>query len=139
MLLVALFRIVTLVAGLRIVVATLPSGDVERVAFFETDDGVRAVVEHTIASADVTQRKERFLPRGRYSWHIDEEHRSVLMAPPGRATGVVRQAFVLSAWIDATPDPYAPPHPVEAFRFYAPSRDAAESMKNQLRRALRPN
>lgn len=138
MFLVALLRLAPILMATRFMVATLPSGDVERVGFFETEKGVRAIIEHTTTTADVTQRKEQFLPRGRYAWHIDEEHRSVILAPPGRPTGMVRQAYVLSAWIDATPDPKVDPHPMEVFRFYAPSREAAESMRNGLRRALKP-
>ena len=138
MLFLALLRIAPLVVKLNLVVATLPSGDIERVAFFEEDAGVLAVVEHTIVSADVTQRKEQFLKRGRYAWRIEEEHRSVLMTTPGRKTGVVRQAYVLTALKDTSARATDAPRPVEAFHFYTPNRAAAESLRNRLRRALAP-
>lgn len=138
MLFLALLRIAPLIVRLNILVATLPSGDIERVAFFEQDDGVLAVTEHTIVTADVTQRKSQLLKRGRYAWRIEEEHRSVLMTTPGRKTGVVRQAYVLTALKDVSQRVTDAPRPVEAFHFYAPSRAAAESLRNRLRRALAP-
>ena len=62
----------------------------------------------------------------------------MLMAEPGRPTGVVRRAFVLSGIVDATPNPNSPPQPTVAFQFYAPSHEVAEAMRDRLKKALAP-
>lgn len=132
----ALSKLAPLLASLHLVVATLPSGDIERTAFREELDGVHATVEHTSVRTGERTVERRLLPRGHYGWHIDEEHRSVIAAEEGHPTGVVRRAFVLSAWVDATPNPNVAPHPVEAFSFYAPTREAAEELRERLKKAL---
>ena len=136
MLPLALLKLPPLVASLHLVVATLPSGDVERAMFKEGMEGVRVTVEHQSARTGDRTLERHLLPRGHYGWHIDEEHRSVIAAEPGRPTGLVRRAFVLSAWVDATPNPTVDPHPTQAFAFYAPSREAAEGLRERLKKAL---
>lgn len=139
MLPLALLKLPTLVASLHLIVATLPSGDVERAMFKEEAEGVRATLEHRSVHTGERTIERLLLPRGRYGWRIDEEHRSVIAARAGRPTGVVRRAFVLSAWIDATPNPNDVPHPTQAFAFYAPTREAAEELRARLKRALGTN
>ena len=135
MLPIALLKVAPLVLSLGIVAATLPNGDVERSLFRDVPGGVQALVEHETRTGD--KRLERsLLPRGRYGWRIEEVRRTILMAVPGRPTGVVRQAYQLTAWVDATPNPLVEPHPVRAFSFYASSRKAAEKLRDRLNRAL---
>ncbi|RYG24641.1 hypothetical protein EON82_09990 [bacterium] len=134
----SILKIAPLVAAMRIVVTVLPGGDIERVAFTETEDGVQAIVERAIARTDVTTRRRQFLRRARYTWRIDEERRSVLLAPPGQPTGVQRRAYSVAGWLDISQRATDPPRPFEVFRFYAPSRVAADELRDRLRRALRP-
>jgi hypothetical protein len=134
----SILKLAPFVAAMRIVVTTLPSGDIERVAFTETPDGVQAVVEQTAVRADITTRRQQFLRRGRYTWKIDEEHRTILMAPPGQPTGIIRSAYSVAGWLDLSRTATDPPRPTEMFRFYAPDREAAEALRDRLRRALRP-
>lgn len=133
-----ILKLAPLVAAMRIVVTTLPNGDVERVAFLESEDGVQATVERSATRADVTTRRQQFLRRANYTWRIDEEHRSVLMAPPGQPTGIIRRAYSIAGWLDLSRRAIDPPRPTEMFRFYAPTREGAEALRDRLRRALRP-
>ncbi len=121
---------------MNILTAVLPNGDTERSLFRETPKGVEATVELESASSGQKTLQRRLLAPGRYGWRIEEERRTVLMAAPGRPTGTIRRAFALSAWVDATPSPNAPPTPVEAFHFYAPTREAAEALRDRLKKAL---
>lgn len=132
-----LFTIARQIAGLGLVVATLPNGDVDRTLFLSVSDGLRAIVEHQIARSDVRQVESHVLPRGRYDWHIDEERRTVLFAAPGRPEGTVRRAFVLSAWVNARPDA-RDPVPAEVFRIYVGTREDAEALRKRLADALKP-
>ena len=134
---VALLKAASLVSALGIVAVTLPNGDVERYLFRDVPEGVEVATEHLDAGTNVRNLDRRLLPRGRYGWHIDEERRSIVLAAPGSTPGVVRRAFVLSAWIDLTPDPLVAPHPTQAFSFYAPTRKAAEALRSRLEKALR--
>ena len=136
MLPVALLRVAPLIAALHIVMAILPNGDVERSVFRDVPEGVQATVEHRSVENGEKLLHKTLLLRGRYGWRIEEEHRSILMATPGRPTGVVRRTYVLSAWVDATPNPNAPPTPTLAFQFYAPSREAAEALRDRLKDGL---
>lgn len=131
-----LLKIAPLVAAMQIVVATLPSGDVESVRFVETEDGVQALVSRKLVRSDTTTKREQFLKRGRYTWKIEEEHRIILMAPPGQPTGLVRQAFAVAGWIDNSRLADDAPHPVEVFRFYAPTKEAALAMRDRLKKGL---
>ena len=133
---VALLKAASLVSALGIVAATLPNGDVERYLFRDVPEGVQVAVERLDARTNVKNLERRLLPRGRYGWHIDEERRSVILAAPGSTPGVVRRAYVLSAWIDLTPDPLVAPHPRQAFSFYAPTRKDAEALRDRLGKAL---
>lgn len=133
---IALLRVAPLVAALKIMTAVLPNGDIERAVFRPVANGVESVVELQSAETGLKSVRRQLLPLGRYGWRIEEEHRSVLMAAPGRPTGTVRRAFLLSAWVDATPSPNAPPNPVEAFHFYAPTREVAEALRDQLKADL---
>ncbi len=131
-----LLKLAPLVAALQVVVATLPNGDVESVRFIESPDGVQALVSRKLVRSDVTTKREQFLKRGRYTWKIEEEHRTILMAPPGQPTGLVRQAFAVAGWIDNSRFAEDAPHPVEVFRFYAPTKEAALAMRERLRKEL---
>ena len=133
---VAFLQAASLVFGLGIVAVTLPNGDVERYLFRDVPEGVQVAVEHLDARTNVRNLERRLLPRGRYGWHIDEERRTVILAASGSTPGLVRRAYVLSAWIDATPDPLVAPHPKEAFRFYAPTRKDAERLRDRLGKSL---
>lgn len=134
----ALAYLPSLVAGLRLVVATLPSGDVERALFVEAGGGLKAIVERRSSRTDVVTYRRENLPKGRYTWRIEEVRRSVLMAPPGQPTGVVRRAYEVSGWVDLSRRATDPPRPTQAFRFYAPTREQAEALRERLRAALRP-
>ena len=133
---VGLLRLVSFFAALDVMVAVLPNGDIERTLVREVPEGVQSVVERESANSGQKTVERRLIPRGRYGWRIEEERRTVLMAVPGRPTGTIRRAYLLSAFIDATPNPNAPPTPVEAFHFYAPTREAAETLRDRLRTAL---
>lgn len=133
---IALFGVVRVVAGLNILTAVLPNGDVERTMLRETPTGVEALVESVSASTGQSAVQKRVIPAGRYGWRIEEERRTVIKAAKGHTAGTVRRAFLLSAWIDATPNPNAPPTPMEAFHFYAPNREAAEALRERLKKAL---
>lgn len=132
----AILKLAPLLLSLRLVVATLPNGDVSRAMFDETPEGVRATVERTSAQTGVKTLTRVLVPRGRYGWRIDEERRSVIMAAEGHETGVVGRVFVLSGWVDATPDPTVAPHPTQAFEFYAPTHEAAVALRERLKKAL---
>jgi len=121
---------------MQMVVATLPNGDVESVRFIETEEGVQALISRRLVRSDITTKREQFLKRGRYTWKIEEEHRTILMAPPGQPTGIVRQAFAVAGWIDSSRTATDAPRPVEVFRFYAPTKVAAEALRDRLKREL---
>ena len=133
----ALLRFAPLVLALRVVVAVRPNGDVERTSLRDVPAGVVATVERTSAASGVVSVDRFRIPRRRYGWRIEEERRTVLMAPAGRPTGVVRRDFELTAWVDTTPDPRVPPTPTIAFRLHAPTRAAAEALRDRLRDALK--
>jgi hypothetical protein len=133
-----ILKLAPIVAAMRIVVTTLPSGDIERVAFTESEDGVRATIERSVVRSDLTTRRQQFLRRARYTWRIEEERRTILMAPPGQPTGVIRRAYSVAGWLDVSQRATDPPRPLEVFRFYAPTREAADELRERLRRALRP-
>ncbi len=136
MLPVAILKLGPLLASMRLVVATLPNGDVERAMFTDVPTGVQAIVERLAAATGERTIQKRLLAKGRYGWRIDEERRTVIAAVEGRPTGVIRRAFVLTAFIDATPNPNVAPHPTEAFEFHAPSREAAEALRERLKSGL---
>lgn len=136
--LASLLRFVPMVAALKIVVAPLPDGSIERTLLLQTDHGVRAIVKRSLPNSDVIRSRDSVILPGRYTWHIDEERKVVLMAPPGKATGVTARTYVVSGWIDRSQRATDTPMPTESFRFYAPSREEALKLRDRLRRMLRP-
>ena len=136
---ISILRIAPYVVGLRILVATLPSGDLERTRIVETGDGARVYVERQAARSDIVTRRDLSIPRGRYAWRIEEEKRSVIAATPGRPLGIVRRAFAVVLSTDRRDPRSVMPNPVEAYRFYAPTREAAEAMRERLKQALGPS
>jgi hypothetical protein len=133
-----ILKIAPYVAGLRILVATLPNGDIERTRLIEAGDGMRVRIERQPARSDIATWRELRIPRGRYSWRIEEERRTVIMSVPGRPTGVVNRAFVVILNVDRRDPRSIMPNPVEAYRLYAPTREAAEALRERLKRALEP-
>lgn len=131
-----LLKLAPLVATLRITVATLPNGDIESVRFMETEDGIQASVSRKLVRSDTVTQRHVFLKKGRYTWKIEEEHRSILMAPPGQPTGVVRQVYAVAGWIDTSRFADSAPRPTEVFRFYAPTKDAAVALRDRLKKGL---
>lgn len=136
--LASLLGFVPAVAALRIVVTPMPDGSIERTLLIDADDGVRAIVRRSLVNSDVIRSTDRVIRRGRYTWRIDEEKRVILMAPPGKPTGVKARAFVVSGWIDTSQRSTDAPIPTESFRFYAPTREEALKLRDRLRRMLKP-
>ena len=136
MLPIAILRVAPLVAAMNILTTVLPNGDVERSLFRETAKGVETTVEVQSASTGQRTLQRQLLLPERYGWRIEEERRTVIKAAPGHAAGTVRRAYVLSGWVDATPGPNAPPNPTEAFQFHAPTHEAAEALRDRLKKAL---